>query len=91
MVAQNHKAILNGNPSVEPGYLNDPRKYSTLCSALAVPIEAGPRIVAVLAVYRSAQDAFTADDQRIVETMVSGLGRTIEAATTLKASSAAAR
>src|SRR5579864_8087235 len=28
-VAENHKAILNGNPSVEPGYLNDPTKYST--------------------------------------------------------------
>ena len=38
-VAQNHKAILNGNPSVEPGYLNDPTKYSTLRSALAVPLE----------------------------------------------------
>ena len=37
-VAQNAKPILNGNPSVEPGYLND-SKYSTLRSALAVPLE----------------------------------------------------
>jgi hypothetical protein len=30
-VAQNHKAILNGNPSVEPGYMNGPRS-SALCA-----------------------------------------------------------
>src|SRR3954463_2113965 len=61
-VAQNHKAILNGNPSVEPGYLNDPTKYSTLRSALAVPIEAEGKVVAVLALYRIGSDAFTRDD-----------------------------
>lgn len=89
-VAQNHKAILNGNPSVEPGYLNDPTKYSTLRSALAVPVEAGPRVVAVLALYRAGQDAFTPDDQRIVEAMISGLGRTIDAASKPKVSRASA-
>ncbi len=36
-VAQNHKPILNGNPLVEPGYLNDPTQGTTLRSALAVP------------------------------------------------------
>src|SRR5579859_3866835 len=38
-VAQNRKAIVNGNPSVEPGYLADDTKFSTLRSALAVPLE----------------------------------------------------
>jgi putative nucleotidyltransferase with HDIG domain len=90
-VAQNHKAILNGNPSVEPGYLNDPTKYSTLRSALAVPIEAGSDIVAVLALYRAGQDAFTNDDLHTLEAIVSGLGRTIEAASKQKASSAVAK
>ena len=37
-VAENNKPLLNGNPSVEAGYLNDPTKYSTLRSALAVPL-----------------------------------------------------
>jgi putative nucleotidyltransferase with HDIG domain len=87
-VAENHKAILNGNPSVEPGYLNDPTKYSTLRSALAVPIESASRVVAVLALYRSAQDAFTADDLRIVETIGSELGSAIEAAAKPKAAGA---
>ncbi len=77
-VAQNHKAILNGNPSVEPGYLNDPTKYSTLRSALAVPLEGASGVAAVLALYRAAQDAFTAEDLSVVEAMVSGLGVVIE-------------
>jgi putative nucleotidyltransferase with HDIG domain len=33
-VVENRKPIINGNPSVEPGYLNDPKKFSLLCSAL---------------------------------------------------------
>jgi putative nucleotidyltransferase with HDIG domain len=77
-VAQNHKAILNGNPSVEPGYLNDPTKYSTLRSALAVPIENASRVVAVLALYRAGQDAFTAEDLRVVETIGASMGMPIE-------------
>jgi len=77
-VAQNHKAILNGNPSVEPGYLNDPTKYSTLRSALAVPLEGTSGVVAVLALYRAGQDAFTADELRIVEASGAGVGAAIE-------------
>src|SRR5258708_17145292 len=77
-VAQNHKAILNGNPSVEPGYLNDPKKYSTLRSALAVPIEGAAGVVAVLALYRADQDAFTAADLRVVEPIGASLGAAID-------------
>ena len=73
-VAENHKAILNGNPTVEPGYLNDATKYSTLRSALAVPIEAEGTVVAVLALYRAAQDAFSHDDLRVLEEMAGRLG-----------------
>jgi putative nucleotidyltransferase with HDIG domain len=89
-VAENHKAILNGNPSVEPGYLNDPTKYSTLRSALAVPIEAEGKVVSVLALYRAGQDAFTRDDLRLLEAAVAGLGAAIEIASKPKASVAAA-
>ena len=32
-VAENRKPILNGNPSVESGYLNNPSIFSTLRSA----------------------------------------------------------
>jgi putative nucleotidyltransferase with HDIG domain len=79
-VAQNNKSILNGNPSVEPGYLNDPKKYSTLRSALAVPLAGASGVVAVLALYRARQDAFSADDLRVAETMASALGAAIDIA-----------
>jgi putative nucleotidyltransferase with HDIG domain len=84
-VAQNHKAIVNGNPSVEPGYLNDPTKYSTLRSALAVPLEGSNGVAAVLALYRAGQDAFTPDDLQVVEAIGSGLGVAIENAGKAKA------
>ena len=84
-VAQNHKPILNGNPSVEPGYLNDPTKYSTLRSALAVPLEGASGVAAVLALYRSGQDAFSAEDLRIASAIGSQLGTAIESAAKPKA------
>ena len=77
-VAQNCKPILNGNPSVEPGYLNDPTKYSTLRSALAVPLEGVSGIVAVLALYRAPADAFTRDHLRVLQVIASKLGLAIE-------------
>ena len=89
-VAQNHKAILNGNPTVEPGYLNDPTKHSTLRSALAVPMEGASGVAAVLALYRAGQDAFTADHLRIVEAIVSGFGTVIESMGKAKASAVTA-
>ena len=58
-VAQNRKPILNGNPSVEAGYMGDPDKFSTLRSALAVPLEGLNGAVGVLALYRAEKDAFT--------------------------------
>jgi putative nucleotidyltransferase with HDIG domain len=79
-VAQNSKPILNGNPSVEPGYLNDPDKYSTLRSALAVPLEGTSSVVAVLALYRVQQDAFTRDDLNVLQTVVAGAGAAIDQA-----------
>ncbi len=89
-VAQNHKAIVNGNPSVEPGYLNDPTKYSTLRSALAVPLEGVRGVAAVLALYRAGQDAFTAEDLRVVETIGAELGNAVEAANKPQASATSA-
>lgn len=65
-VAQNRKAIINGNPSVEPGYLNDPERYSTLRSALAVPLEGVNGVIGVLALYRAERDAFTSDNLRLL-------------------------
>jgi diguanylate cyclase (GGDEF)-like protein/putative nucleotidyltransferase with HDIG domain len=77
-VAQNNKPILNGNPSVEPGYLNDDTKFSTLRSALAVPLNCASGALGVLALYHVQVDAFTSDHVRILLAISSKLGVVIE-------------
>lgn len=77
-VAENKQPILNGNPSVEPGYLNDPSKFSTLRSALAVPLQTDQRVVGVLALYASARDSFTADHLRVLLAISAKLSHSIE-------------
>jgi len=77
-VAQNRKPIINGNPSVEPGYLNDPTKFSTLRSALALPLEGLGGVVGVLALYQSEADAFTTDHLRILLAVTSKMALAIE-------------
>ena len=56
-VAQVGKPIVNGNPAVEPGYVEGKGCEPALNSAIALPFAGG-----VLAVYRAGKDAFTAPD-----------------------------
>lgn len=77
-VAHNRKPIVNGNPSVEPGYLNDPTKFSTLRSALAVPLEGLSGVVGVLSLYNAEQNAFTSDHLRILLAISSKMALAIE-------------
>jgi diguanylate cyclase (GGDEF)-like protein/putative nucleotidyltransferase with HDIG domain len=77
-VAHNRKPIINGNPSVEPGYLNDASKVSSLRSALAVPLEGVAGVIGVLALYRDERDAFTSDHLRILLAVSSKMALAIE-------------
>jgi len=77
-VAENGKPIVNGNPSVEPGYLNDPSRYSALHSALAAPLEGIDGVVGVLALYHAQKDAFNRDHLRILLAISSKLALSIE-------------
>jgi len=77
-VAESRKPILNGNPSVEPGYVDDPSKFSTLRSVLAVPLEGVNGVVGVLALYRAEQDAFTKDHLRILLAITSKVALSVE-------------
>ena len=70
--------------------MNDSAKYSTLRSALAVPLEGPSGVAAVLALYRARQDAFTPDDLRVVEAIGACLGIAIEKAGGAKASATSA-
>ncbi len=77
-VAENCKPILNGNPSVEPGYLNDAQKFSTLRAAVAVPLEGMNGVLGVLSLYHAERDAFTKDHLRILLAIRGKIGLSIE-------------
>ena len=77
-VAETGKPIINGNPSVEPGYLNDPTKFSNLRSALAVPLENAVGVVGVLALYHLGKDVFTKDHLRVLLAINPKISLTIE-------------
>lgn len=90
-VAENRKPIVNGNPAVESGYLNDPSKFSKLSSALAVPLEDFMDVVGVLAFYRREPNAFTRDQLRIVQAITSKLTVTLQNALTYRQAKVTAR
>ncbi len=77
-VAENRKPILNGNPSVEPGYLKDPAKFSTLRSAVSVPLEGMNGVLGVLTIYHMERDAFNKDHLRILLGIAGKIGMSIE-------------
>ncbi len=77
-VAHNLKPIVNGNPTVESSYLNDPDQVSTLRSAVAVPLEGMNGAVGVLSLYHLDRDAFTKDHLRILLGISCKIGMSIE-------------
>ncbi|HLX42470.1 MAG TPA: HD domain-containing phosphohydrolase [Bryobacteraceae bacterium] len=78
-VAENGKSIINGNPSVEPGYLNDPTKFSLLRSALAVPLESGGGVTAVLSLYARESNAFTKEHLQLLTSFGARLASALDA------------
>jgi diguanylate cyclase (GGDEF)-like protein/putative nucleotidyltransferase with HDIG domain len=83
-VVQNAKAILNGNPSVEPGYLNDAKRFSILGSALSVPLEAPDRVIGAFTLYRTEANAFNKDNQRVLSAICCKLALAVESALKLQ-------
>jgi diguanylate cyclase (GGDEF)-like protein/putative nucleotidyltransferase with HDIG domain len=77
-VAENDLPIVNGNPAVESGYLNDPAKVTLLRSAIAVPLRGRDQVVGVLTLYQLQADAFTADHKRILLNISAKAGAVIE-------------
>ena len=72
-VLENSKPIVNGNPGVEPGYLNDSAKFTTLRSALAIPLRPPGGMRGVLALYALEKEFFSKDQLEIllsIETVV---------------------
>jgi diguanylate cyclase (GGDEF)-like protein len=63
---------------VEPGYLSDPGKFSTLRSALAVPLEGLNGAIGVMTLYRADHDAFSRDHLRILLAISSKVSLAVE-------------
>jgi putative methionine-R-sulfoxide reductase with GAF domain len=69
-VAQNGKAILNGNATVEPNYHRKPGQIGSLQSALSVPLfDIQKQVFAVLTLYSSTLDSFDRNHLRILQAM----------------------
>jgi putative methionine-R-sulfoxide reductase with GAF domain len=77
-VAENGKAIVNGNPAVEPGYLQDPSRFGVLQSALSVPLISASGIAGVLSLYRMGSDVFTTGDLATLTSVSATLTSTLE-------------
>jgi len=77
-VAENGKPIVNGNPSVEPGYLNDRTLTSALRSAVALPLEGAGGTLGVLTLYHMERDAFSKDHLRLLMAIAPKIGMSIE-------------
>jgi diguanylate cyclase (GGDEF)-like protein/putative nucleotidyltransferase with HDIG domain len=77
-VTQKNKPIVNGNPSVEPGYLNDPTRFSIHRSALSVPLPGLNGVIGALTLYHRDAAAFTRDHLRVLLAISSKAGMTIE-------------
>ncbi len=91
-VAQNRKPILNGNPSVEPGYVNETAGGSCMSSALAVPlVRADDQVLGVLALYKMEADAFSVDHLRILLAMTEKIAASIDNAVKYQAAADSAK
>ena len=83
-VAENGKPIVNGNPTVEPGYLTDPTRFSALKSALSIPLrDSGNRINGTLTLYRADPDAYTNEHLRTLLAVSEKFTRVVEIAITI--------
>jgi diguanylate cyclase (GGDEF)-like protein/putative nucleotidyltransferase with HDIG domain len=78
-VAETGKSIVNGNPAVESGYLKDPTKFTTMRSALSLPLREDDHVIAVLTLYSAEREAFSQDNLRVLRSIEEKLSRTVAA------------
>lgn len=77
-VAENVKPILNGNPAVESGHLDQPCRFTTMQSAVSVPLVAGERLIGVISLYQTDKDAFSNDDLRVLLSVAPKIAQTVD-------------
>ncbi len=80
-VVENGKAIINGNPAVEPGYTQAAGQLGALNSALSIPFGDGvDQISGALTLYRTEKDAYGADHLRILLAIKGDIARAVDGA-----------
>jgi diguanylate cyclase (GGDEF)-like protein len=77
-VAANRKSILNGDPTTEPGYTDDPAHVQPLRSAISVPLEGLQGVVGVLTLYNTEADSYTPDHLRILMAISNKVALSVE-------------
>ncbi len=77
-VAGNCRPILNGSPSLEPGYARASGNAPRLNSALAVPLEGVESVIGTLTLYSSEREAFSRDQLRVLLAISSKVAASIE-------------
>ncbi len=78
-VVENGKPIINGNPSVEPGYVSG--SSSALNSALSIPLGDGvEQLSGALTLYQSEKDAYNTGHLRILLAIKGEIARAVEGA-----------
>jgi diguanylate cyclase (GGDEF)-like protein len=80
-VVENGKAIINGNPTVETGYLEALGKQAALNSALSIPLGDGmDQLSGALTLYREEKDSYNADELRILLAVKGDIARAVDGA-----------
>lgn len=78
-VVDNRKPIINGNPSVEPGYPKASTQVTLLQSALSIPLGDGlDHVTGALTLYRAEKDAYNADHLRLLLAINNTISRAVE-------------
>jgi diguanylate cyclase (GGDEF)-like protein len=80
-VVENGKAIINGNPSVEPGYAAAGGQLGALNSALSIPLGDGvDELSGALTLYRVDKDAYSADHLRVLLAIKGDIAKAVDGA-----------
>jgi diguanylate cyclase (GGDEF)-like protein len=78
LVAHSRDPILNGDPSLEAGYLGNADKFSTLRSALSAPLQGVDGLVGVLTLYHGDKNVYTLDHLRLLLAVTGKVALSIE-------------
>jgi diguanylate cyclase (GGDEF)-like protein/putative nucleotidyltransferase with HDIG domain len=80
-VVENAKAIVNGNPAVEPGYAEASGQLGALHSALSIPLGDGvDQLSGAVTLYRTEKDAYSADHLRVLLAIKGDIARAVDGA-----------